>query len=201
MLPFPRQRHGRDFGGCGNSLPLLLPHAESARAPALLPTLLPGLPRGLSGSPDPLPVPAAVWEPARAPGSRDALRPLPVPRLPRRFPPTPREAPVGLQMGQTVPLVQVLPPALGGRWGWKAPPRGGEGTREPRFSRQIKHHGAGLCVILRHGREARKLTQTHSKGWQKKKRTGRRIKSAHEVFICFPKLLGFSSRSRDSLGL
>lgn len=122
MLPFPRQRHSRDFGGCGNSLPLLLPRAESARAPALLPTLLPGLPRGLSGSPDPLPVPAAVWEPARAPGSRDALRPLPVPRLPHRFPLTPREAPVGLQMGQTVPLVPVLPPALGGRWGWKAPP-------------------------------------------------------------------------------
>lgn len=78
---------------------------------------------------------------------------------------------------------------LSGGGGGGKPPRGGEGTREPQFSRQIKHHGAGLCVILRLGREARKLTQTHSKGWQKKK-NGEANKECPRGVYLFSETLG-----------
>lgn len=88
--------------------------------------------------------------------------------MPSCFPPKPGKAPAfpvpsGTAAGASGATGASAYPLSGGFWN----PWGGEGTREPQLSCQIKHHRAGLYVILRLRRAAQKLTQIHSKGLQK----------------------------------
>lgn len=106
----------------------------------------------------------------------------------------PSWSPVGPWMGQRVPPVQVLIPVT---WGfWEASPWQGEGM-QPQL--HVRRSLPGLvCVLLsdsggRLRADSDPLQELAARTWRRRR--------AHELCVGFLKLLGFSSWSRDSLGL